>query len=55
MGRAIVNKLLHAPTAKLRAVGPAEAGERLVDAATELFSLEEPDAAPLQASGEPRP
>ncbi|HET9450042.1 MAG TPA: glutamyl-tRNA reductase [Aggregicoccus sp.] len=54
MSRAIVNKLLHAPTAKLRAVGPAEDGERLVDAATELFCLEEPGAAPLQACAQPR-
>jgi glutamyl-tRNA reductase len=40
MGRAIVNKLLHEPTAKLRAVGPEkEEGNRLAGAAAELFGL----------------
>ena len=42
MGNAIVNKLLHAPTAKLRAVAPGEGGgNRLAGAAAELFGLEE--------------
>jgi glutamyl-tRNA reductase len=46
MGRAIVNKLLHEPTAKLRAVGPEHEGNRLAGAAAELFGLaEEPAAA----------
>lgn len=40
MARAIVNKLLHEPTAKLRAVGPEHEGNRLVGAAAELFGLE---------------
>ena len=50
MGRAIVNKLLHEPTAKLRAVGPEkEDGNRLAGAAAELFGLldeTEPSAEP---------
>ena len=47
MARAIVNKLLHEPTAKLRAVGPEHEGNRLVGAAAELFGLESaPGAAP---------
>ena len=59
MGRAIVNKLLHEPTARLRAVGSEkEEGSRLAGAAAELFGLEEPAAAsepepalPAAASG----
>ena len=46
MGRAIVNKLLHEPTARLRAVGPEGEGNRLAGAAAELFGLlEEAEAA----------
>ncbi|MBN1209616.1 MAG: glutamyl-tRNA reductase [Myxococcaceae bacterium] len=45
MGRAIVNKLLHEPTARLRAVGPEQEGNRLAGAAAELFGLVE-EAAP---------
>lgn len=41
MARAIVNKLLHEPTAKLRAVGPEHEGNRLAGAAAELFGLED--------------
>ena len=41
MGRAIVNKLLHEPTARLRAVGPEHEGNRLAGAAAELFGLDE--------------
>ncbi|HEX5635219.1 MAG TPA: hypothetical protein VFX50_18375, partial [Gemmatimonadales bacterium] len=41
MARAIVNKLLHEPTARLRAVGPEHEGNRLAGAAAELFGLEE--------------
>ena len=41
MARAIVNKLLHEPTAKLRAVGPETEGNRLAGAAAELFGLQE--------------
>lgn len=37
MGQAIVNKILHAPTMRLRAVD--EDGEKLADAAAELFGL----------------
>jgi glutamyl-tRNA reductase len=40
MALAIVNKLLHAPTARLRAV-VGEDDQELVDAAAELFGLEE--------------
>lgn len=43
MAHAIINKLLHQPTAKLRAVGTED--ERLADAAAELFGL---DAAPAE-------
>ncbi|MFP2913507.1 glutamyl-tRNA reductase, partial [Pyxidicoccus sp. 3LFB2] len=39
MGRAIVNKLLHEPTSRLRAVGPEGEGNRLAGAAAELFGL----------------
>jgi glutamyl-tRNA reductase len=46
MARAIVNKLLHEPTAKLRAVGPEHEGNRLVGAAAELFGLEGEQGAP---------
>ncbi len=38
MATAIVNKLLHQPTVKLRAVGTED--ERLVDAAAELFGID---------------
>ncbi|HYH95000.1 glutamyl-tRNA reductase, partial [Hyalangium sp.] len=50
MGRAIVNKLLHEPTARLRAVGPEkEESNRLAGAAAELFGLiDEP--APMAAA-----
>ncbi len=41
MGLAIVNKILHQPTMRLRAVGEAEAAVRLADAAAELFGLDE--------------
>jgi glutamyl-tRNA reductase len=40
MATAIVNKLLHQPTAKLRASVPDEGGNRLAGAAAELFGLE---------------
>lgn len=47
MGRAIVNKLLHEPTAKLRAVGPEkEESHRLAGAAAELFGLIDEPAPP---------
>jgi len=48
MARAIVNKLLHEPTAKLRAVGPEHEGNRLAGAAAELFGLEESAGAPAK-------
>jgi glutamyl-tRNA reductase len=41
MGRAIINKLLHEPTARLRAVGPEREGNRLAGAAAELFGLDD--------------
>jgi glutamyl-tRNA reductase len=52
MGQAIVNKLLHEPTARLRAVGPEkEDANRLAGAAAELFGLmDEPEPA---AAAEP--
>jgi len=40
MGIAIVNKLLHGPTAKLRALDPSGAPSPLAGAAAELFGLE---------------
>ncbi|WP_224367278.1 glutamyl-tRNA reductase [Hyalangium versicolor] len=50
MGRAIVNKLLHEPTTRLRAVGSEkEEGNRLAGAAAELFGLAEEAAAPVDA------
>ncbi|MBN8231632.1 glutamyl-tRNA reductase [Corallococcus macrosporus] len=52
MGRAIVNKLLHEPTARLRAVGPQGEGNRLAGAAAELFGLTEAEAAVIAPSDE---
>jgi len=51
MGRAIVNKLLHEPTTRLRSVGAGAEHEsnRLAGAAAELFGLEE---APAQQAAE---
>jgi glutamyl-tRNA reductase len=46
MGRAIVNKLLHEPTSRLRAVGPEGEGNRLAGAAAELFGLLDEEGAP---------
>jgi glutamyl-tRNA reductase len=40
MALAVVNKLLHQPTAKLRSVGADETENRLAGAAAELFGLE---------------
>jgi glutamyl-tRNA reductase len=51
MGRAIVNKLLHEPTARLRAVGPEHEGNRLAGAAAELFGLD--DSAPHAGAAGP--
>jgi glutamyl-tRNA reductase len=47
MARAIVNKLLHAPTARLRTAGEEgpEAAARVAQAAAELFDLQ-PDSSP---------
>jgi len=39
MARAIVNKLLHGPTARLRMAGPMPDDNRLAGAAAELFGL----------------
>jgi glutamyl-tRNA reductase len=55
MGRAIVNKLLHEPTARLRAVGPEHEGNRLAGAAAELFGLEDEAAARAEAQAAPAP
>jgi len=56
MGRAIVNKLLHEPTSRLRAVGPEGEGNRLAGAAAELFGLlEAEDAAAAAAAPSPLP
>lgn len=41
MALSIVNKLLHQPTAKLRAVATDAGGERLAGAAAELFGLDD--------------
>ncbi|MCI0572841.1 MAG: glutamyl-tRNA reductase [Myxococcaceae bacterium] len=43
MANAIVNKLLHQPTMKLRATGSASEPNRLADAAAELFGLDAAD------------
>jgi glutamyl-tRNA reductase len=51
MARAIVNKLLHEPTARLRMVGSEHEGNRLAGAAAELFGLEE--APPRTSAGGP--
>ncbi|HEY8211024.1 MAG TPA: glutamyl-tRNA reductase [Myxococcaceae bacterium] len=48
MGMAIVNKLLHQPTAKLRSLDPSGAPSPLAGAAAELFGLEE---GPPKAAG----
>jgi glutamyl-tRNA reductase len=58
MALAIVNKLLHQPTAKLRAVGGVDHNNALIGAAAELFGLEAsvPTAAendPVGAADEP--
>jgi glutamyl-tRNA reductase len=52
MSRAIVNKLLHEPTARLRSAGAAgpEEAARLVQAAAELFGLDEPSSTPADAA-----
>jgi len=51
MARAIVNKLLHEPTARLRMVGPEHEGNRLAGAAAELFGLEAEAPARPQGPG----
>lgn len=48
MGRAIVNKLLHEPTSRLRAVGTTEMGNQLAGAAAELFGLNDAPVNPIQ-------
>ncbi|MDC0715042.1 glutamyl-tRNA reductase [Stigmatella sp. ncwal1] len=53
MGRAIVNKLLHEPTSRLRAVGPEHEGNRLAGAAAELFGLEDEAASRAGAEAVP--
>lgn len=51
MAMAIVNKLLHQPTAKLRALGPSGAPSPLAGAAAELFGLESDELPPKAAGG----
>jgi len=43
MAKAIINKLLHQPTAKLRETAPEQLDHRLAGAAAELFGLESED------------
>lgn len=43
MAKAIINKLLHQPTAKLRETAPQQSDHRLAGAAAELFGLESED------------
>lgn len=52
LSRAIVNKVLHAPTVKLREASENGAGDRWAAAVTELFALKEtaPTAAPPAAA-----
>ncbi len=50
--RAIVNKLLHAPLAKLRAEQDREAGLAQLEAARSLFALDDPGAPGALADGE---
>jgi glutamyl-tRNA reductase len=52
MGRAIVNKLLHEPTARLRSVGPEHESNRLAGAAAELFGLADEQAQAPAAEAE---
>jgi glutamyl-tRNA reductase len=52
MALAIINKLLHEPTARLRELGPDQTANRLADAAAELFGLE---AASPRLPDEPAP
>jgi glutamyl-tRNA reductase len=58
MATAIINKLLHLPTAKLREASLEEGVSRLAGAAAELFGLEEtpapPDPPPGAQRGRPR-
>jgi len=53
MALAIVNKLLHQPTAKLRAVGGGEAHNSLAEAAAELFGLEANEGAQVSSNADP--
>jgi glutamyl-tRNA reductase len=48
MGRAIVNKLLHEPTSRLRAVSTTGEGNQLAGAAAELFGLHDEPVNPVQ-------
>jgi glutamyl-tRNA reductase len=53
MAQAIVNKLLHGPTARLKEAASSGDGA-LAGAAAELFGIEEDPAAPEARAGEPR-
>jgi glutamyl-tRNA reductase len=46
MARAIINKLLHEPTSRLRAAGSAPEGALLAGTVAALFGLEEPARLP---------
>ncbi len=50
--RSIVNKLLHAPLARLRAESEREEGLAMLEAARALFALDDPDAPGAEADGE---
>jgi glutamyl-tRNA reductase len=50
MAQAIVSKLLHHPSARLRAVGVEKEGNRLAGAAAELFGLDEEGRSPPGSS-----
>jgi glutamyl-tRNA reductase len=51
MARAIVNKILHAPTARIRAAAEADDG-RILDAALEIFELRNHVAEPAEGEGD---
>ena len=54
MGMAIINKLLHTPATRLRALGAEQDAENLAQAAAQLFGLDE-EPAPAVAAPAPRP
>ena len=51
LATALINKVLHAPTVKLREAAQGDAGERRITAVSELFALEDTrPAAPSSAA-----